>query len=110
MNDLEQMLRDMNLTRPSADLDRRISETLESAREAPEPTFRAGQRLRFLALAASGVAVIFLLAQFVARHHQQQPTVYRIEATGRLRQLLLEPPSTGDSHTPFNVSGSAPQS
>ena len=110
MNDLEQKLRNMNLASPSADLDRRMSETLESVGAAPEPPFGLGQRCRFLVLAASGVAAMFILVQFVARHRQQQPTVYRIEATGRLRQLLLEPPSSGDSHAPFTVSGSTPRS
>lgn len=110
MNDLEQKLRNMNLASPSADLDRRMSETLESAGSAPEQPLWLGQRWRFVVLAASGVAAMFILVLFVARHRQQQPTVYHIEATGRLRQLLLEPPSRGESHSPFTVSGSTPRS
>jgi hypothetical protein len=108
MNDLEQKLRNMGLAGPSADLDRRISETLEAATQAPQSSRSLGQWWRLFAVAASGVAAVFILVLLAARHRQPESVVYRIEAKGRLRQLLLEPPSTADNQPRFTVNGSAP--
>lgn len=108
MNELEQNLKNMRLAGPSADLDRRIDETLGAVARTPRPARIPGRWWRIPALAASGAAALFLLVVLAAHHRQPETIVYRIEARGRLRQLLLEPPATADSQPRFTINGSPP--
>ena len=108
MNDLEQNLSNMRLSGPSADLDRRMSETLRAVAPTPRSSHGLGPWWRLLAFAAAPAAAVFLLVYLAPRQHQPESIVYRIEARGRLRQLLLEPPSTADSQPRFTIIGSTP--
>jgi len=108
MNDLEQKLKNMRLADPSADLDRRMNETLGAVARTPLSSRGLGRWLQVSAWAASGAAAVFLLVLLAARKNKPEPIVYRIEAKDSLRLLLLTPPSTADTQPRFIINGSAP--
>jgi hypothetical protein len=60
------------------------------------------------ALAASGMAAALLLVALSSRHRVPKVVVYRIEANGSLRQLLLDPPSSAAIQPRFKVDVSSP--
>jgi hypothetical protein len=107
MNDLEQNLRDMRLAAPSAAFDRRIDETLTPA-AAPRHSPRPATPWWLLAVAACGIATVFLLVSPWPRSPSSERIVYRIEAKGRLRQLLLEAPAGVDLQPHLTIKGNAP--
>ncbi len=97
MNDLEQRLQSMRLAAPSADLDRRLDDAFRAAG-------RAGQRSRkpvfWWSFAAATAAVATAAAVLLMWPRRPEPVprqvVYRVEAQGRLRQLLLDPAGRRD--------------
>jgi hypothetical protein len=103
MNELEQKLRSLRLAAPSMDLDRRMGDTFAAAARTRTPAPRA---TLWWWLAAAGVAsaltAMFLLSRRLPPPPAQQ-TVYRIEAEGRLRELLLTPPASRASPPPMVV-------
>ncbi len=107
MNDFEQNLRNMRLAAPSAAFDRRIDETLTTA-PAPWHSSRPATPWWLLAVAACAVAAVFLLVSPWPRSSSPELVVYRIEAKGRLRQLLLEVPAGADLQPPLTIKGNAP--
>ncbi len=107
MNDFEKKLREMSLARPSEGLDRRVGETLRAAAGKPQTERNPWHSWRVLAVAASGIAAALLITLLAARHRRPEAVVYRIEATGGLRQLLLEPSSAVPDQPHFTVNGSA---
>jgi anti-sigma-K factor RskA len=104
MNDIEQHLKKMRLASPSAELDRRMSETLAAAAQTPRSSRRVSHLRWLVALTAAGTVAGFLLMFPRARQQHSKPVVYRIEATGRLRQMLVEAPSNASSLPPLTVS------
>jgi hypothetical protein len=108
MNDFEKKLKGMGLAGPSANLDQRVDETLGAAVQAPQTSRGPGRSWRLYAFVASGMAAALLLAVLASRHHRAKAAVYRIEARGSLRQLLLEPPSTAENQPRFTVNGGSP--
>jgi len=97
MNEFEKRLKDMGLACPSADLDHRMGKILGDASLAPRLSHNLDLTWFMRALAASGM-----------RHRVPKVVIYRIEAKGSLRQLLLDPPSTVDNRPRFKVDVSAP--
>jgi len=91
MNDLENKLASLPLTAPSAELDRRLDAAFATAAASfPARTVSFRWSLAALAVAGAAAALALLLRS------PSLPTpqiVYRIEARGPLRELLLEPPS-----------------
>ena len=89
MDDLEQRLESLRLASPSASLDRRIEETFAAARRNATVE-RAPGLLWWLTrvVAGAGVAVLILVA-ILRPVPPAAPVVYRVEAEGRLRDMLL---------------------
>jgi hypothetical protein len=104
MNDIEQHLKKIRLAPPSAELDRRMSKTLAAAAWMPRSSRRISLWWWLVALTAAGTVAGFLLMFPRARQQQFGPVVYRIEATGRLHQLLVEAPSNASSLPPLTLS------
>jgi hypothetical protein len=108
MNEFEKRLKDMGLACPSADLDHRMGKILGDASLAPRLSHNLDLTWFMRALAASGMAAALLLVALSSRHRVPKVVIYRIEAKGSLRQLLLDPPSTVDNRPRFKVDVSAP--
>ncbi|MFI5336139.1 MAG: hypothetical protein ACHQ5A_05120 [Opitutales bacterium] len=94
MNEFEQNLRKLPLTAPSANLDRRMQDTLATV----APTRPALRRVRlgwwFAALTATGAGAVWLLVSPPPPAPTPAPVEYRFEASGRLCRLLLDPPAS----------------
>jgi len=90
MNDLEKQLSALPLAAPSAELDRRLDDAFAAAAR-PAPLAAPWWSLAALGLAGAAAALALLL------HSPPPPApqlVYRFEAQGALRALLLEPPTS----------------
>lgn len=92
MDELEQQLSSRRLAAPSAELDRRLERTFAAARGTasqprPAPVWWLAYATVFASLA---VLVVVGLRRPIAA---PPPVVYRFEATGRMCELLLNPPA-----------------
>jgi|ERR1017187_1091700 hypothetical protein len=104
MNDIEQHLKKMRLASPSTESDRRMSETLAVAAQTPRSSLSVSRWWWLAALTAAGSVAVVLLVFTKAQQKQFGAVVYRIEATGRLRLLLVETPSNKFGMPPLTVS------
>jgi hypothetical protein len=99
MDELEQRLKSMPLATPSVELDRRLDEMFLLARRRRE---RSRKMVFYWGLVAAvgGAALVFLmpLRRAPAAPH---PVVYRIEAQGRMRQMLLNSAADRDEPPRF---------
>ena len=108
MDPLEQKLAGMKLTTPSERLDQRLDETFRAARSASRGTRKVGVFWWIGAMSAVGVvAAALLLTPPRLPPSQRQPTVYRIEAPGGLRDMLLNSPANQAEPTHFELRGTA---
>lgn len=94
MNDLEHELGAMPLAGPSADLDRRLNDAFAAAARTRNSARWATLWWGLAAATVAGAAVALLLLAPRSPPPPASPSVYRIEAEGRLRQLLLAPPAS----------------
>lgn len=101
MEDFEQQLRAKRLAVPSEDLDRRIDGAFHAARAKVRTTrpFAWWWLAAAAAVGAAAVLLVFAHPQTPAAH--SAPVVYRVEAKGRLRDMLLNPDTHRDRPTPF---------
>jgi hypothetical protein len=107
MDSLEHKLASMKLTAPSERLDQRLDETFSAVRSTSRRTRKVG----FLwwagvMTAAVAVAAALLLRPAQLPPNRPQPAVYRIEATGGLRDMLLNSPANQVEPTHFELRGS----
>jgi len=90
MNDLEKQLSALPLAAPSAELDRRLDDAFAAA---ARPATISAPWWSLAALGLAGAAAVLALVL----HSPPPPApqlVYRFEAQGALRALLLEPPAS----------------
>jgi hypothetical protein len=105
MTDPESRLKEMRLAAPSPELDRRISAVLSAVADAAQEPRTPSRWWWLLVLTASGAAAAVILVGPWPRRAPPVPTEYRIEATGRLRQMLLEPRPSVTGPAPITVKG-----
>jgi hypothetical protein len=100
MNEIEQKIKNARLAMPSAELDRRIAGSVAVARRRQQVP-RGGFWWWAAALTAAGGVAAMLM--FFAPRSLPAPAVavYQIEAQGRLREMLLNPPATREVAPPF---------
>jgi hypothetical protein len=108
MNELERNLANLRLAAPSAALDRRMSDTFSVAARTVSLSRRTSFWWWLAALAASGAVGALLLVSPWPLHPRPEQIVYRIEAKGPMRLLLLEPPASANRLPRLVVNGSTP--
>jgi hypothetical protein len=107
MDDLEQRLKRMSLTAPSARLDQRIAEAVAAARRRQQTPRLAPSWWWTMPLAmAAGMAALFVVSE--RRSFPPEVTVYRIEAQGHMREMLLNPATTREAAAQFVFSVNSP--
>lgn len=107
-DDLERQLQTMRLAAPSAHLDRRMHVIFAEAGRARQPRPRLW---RFGLLSGITIATATALVLLAPRFPEpERAVVYRLEATGRMRQLLTETPASQRPLPRFTVSLGAPAS
>ena len=106
MSEPEQILANLRLAAPSVDLDRRMSDTFSAVTRTPSPSRRKSLGWLLMALTAAGAVVALLLVSPWPLHPRSEQMVYRIEAKGPMRQLLLEPPASATRLPRLVVNGS----
>ena len=108
MDPLEKKLAGMKLTTPSERLDHRLDETFRAARSTSRGTRQVGFFWWVGAMSAIGAVVAsLLLTPPRLPPSQPQPMVYRIEAPGGLRDMLLNSPANQAEPTHFELRGAA---
>jgi len=107
MDELEQKLREARLAEPSADLDRRIAAAFGAARPPVASPRRLGLAWWLAAAAAGGVAALVWLTPEPAAPARRE-TIYRFEAQGRMRDMLLNAPGNGDITPAFVIQAGRP--
>jgi hypothetical protein len=108
MSELERILANLRLAAPSAALDRRMSDMFSATTRTPPSLRRTSLGWWLGALAATGAVVTLLLVSPWPLHPRPEQIVYRIEAKGPMRQLLLEPPASANRLPRLVVNGSTP--
>jgi hypothetical protein len=102
MNDLEQYLKCLPLAAPSADMDRRLGDEFAADRNRKQS--RATTIWWSLAaITTIGFAAALLVMRSAQPPSPAPPLIYRFEARGQLRQLLLEPPASKETKSPILV-------
>lgn len=103
MDDLEQRLQSARLAAPSAELDRRLDQAFRAARR-PRRRSRPGWFWWSLAgVTAAGAMAALLFASIGRPPPAPRQVVYRIEARGALRQMLLDPAASREGRPHFVV-------
>lgn len=101
MDELEQKLKHTRLAVPSAELDRRIDDAVAAARRRRNTSRKAAFWWWTTALATAG-SLTALLVVFPRRSFPApEVEVYRIEAQGRMREMLLGPIINRDAAPQF---------
>jgi hypothetical protein len=104
MDPLEQKLAEMRLAPPSERLDERLDETFRTARKMGRDKHRIGFLWWIGATTTVGVAAtVLLLASFRTAPIKPTPVVYRIEAKGGLREMLLNSDAIQVEPTSFEL-------
>ncbi len=104
MDELEQKLAEMRLAAPSEELDRRIDETFRAARNVGRGTRQIGFWWWLAGTTtAGGVAALLVFTSLPSSRMKPVPVVYRIEAQGRLREMLLNASTNQVEPTHFEV-------
>jgi hypothetical protein len=91
MDDYEQKLKHTRLVAPSAALDRRIEDTFAAARRRREEARKSEFWWWLAALATVGGMTALVVISPRRSFPATEVAVYRIEAQGRLREILLNP-------------------
>jgi hypothetical protein len=97
MDELEHRLQSQRLAAPSADLDRRIGEAFAIAHAVAEERRRPPLWWWLVPTAVAVSSAAMLLVALPRVRPPVATTVHRIEAEGRLREMLLN--SVADSHS-----------
>jgi hypothetical protein len=105
MSEDELGLRRLRLASPSEDLDRRIGAAFGSAAKARSSAPKLSRWWWLLVFAASGAAAELLLVSPPELPRPPVAPVYRIEARGHLRDMLLGTPSRTDNLPRLTVGG-----
>lgn len=103
MDDLEQKLRSARLAAPSANLDRRLDDAFRAARR---PRARSHRAWFWWSLGGVTTAAAMTTLLFMSIHRPRpapRQVVYRIEARGALRQMLLGPAASRAGRPHFVV-------
>jgi hypothetical protein len=110
MDDFEQKLAARRLAQPSAELDRRVDDAFRAARGAAHPARKfAGWWWLAAATAFGGAAALVLVStRQPTRVVVSVPVVYRVEAQGQVREMLLNPETEPEQPPPFTVSADTP--
>lgn len=103
MTELERNLASLRLAAPSAALDRRMSDTFSAAARTAPSSHRTSLWWWLAALTAAGAATVLLLFAPGSRPPRPERLVYRIEAKGPLRRLLLDPPASASDLPHFVI-------
>ncbi|HEY3757605.1 MAG TPA: hypothetical protein VGL42_15740 [Opitutaceae bacterium] len=111
MDEFEHYLRKRHLAVPSVRLDRRIESTLAAPPAQMQPAASFSSALARWSLGAGmGIAAgVALLLMSPRKAENEEPIVYRIEASSQLRKLLISPRSrTASQPLPFVVRSQNP--
>lgn len=108
MNELEENLQAMRLSAPSADLDRRIDDAFTAVARNRHLSRKKMIWLWLPALGACGVAAALFLVWTQSSRPSSKQITYRIEAQGRMRLLLLNPPSSANPAPRFVITTHTP--
>ncbi|HWA86581.1 MAG TPA: hypothetical protein VG710_10190 [Opitutus sp.] len=92
MNELEQRLKNARLAPPSAALERRIEDAFANARRRRRAARQGALWWWTAALATAGGMAALLVVSARRSFPAPVAAVYQIEAEGRLREMLLNPP------------------
>ena len=103
MEDYEQKLKHQRLAAPSAALDRRIEDTFAAARRGRERATRPAFWWWLAALATVGGVTTLVVISPRRPVPTTEVTIYRIEAEGRLREILLNPAISREPSPQFVV-------
>lgn len=104
MKEFEQKLCSLRLAEPSSKLDRRIEESFSAAERKAQARVRKAAWWWLLgpAIAAGGVITVLALSPRPAPV-RAGIVVYRVEAQGRLREMLLQPAASSRAPSAFSV-------
>jgi ferric-dicitrate binding protein FerR (iron transport regulator) len=108
MSEFERALKAVRLAAPSAALDQRMNETFAAAARTPQRLRKPMLSWWLAGVGAFGAAAACLLVLQWSHPPSPVPIEYRFEARGRMRQLLLDPPTTANQLPHFEVSTSSP--
>lgn len=103
MNELEQRLKSMRLAAPSAELDRRMDDAFLAAGRTRKKPRKTVFWWWLAALTAIGSVTALLLVSPDRSPLAPKSVVYRIEAQGCMRQMLLDPAENQSRLPPFVV-------
>ena len=108
MNELERDLKAARLAAPSSAFDHRMNELFAAAAHSRPSRRKATLPWWLAGLTAFGAAAASLLVAPLPHPLPPAPIDYRIEAQGRMRQLLLDPPTSANQLPRFVMTGSVP--
>jgi hypothetical protein len=108
MNELERDLKAARLAAPSSAFDHRMNELFAAAAHSRPSRRKATLPWWLAGLTAFGAAAASLLVAPLPHPLPPAPIDYRIEAQGRMRQLLLDPPTNANQLPRFVMSDSVP--
>ena len=103
MDDIEQRLKSARLAAPSRELDRRIDEIFSVAGKRPQ---RRRQPVLWWWLAAISTVCATCVVFFISSRQPlapPEPLIYRVEASGRMRDMLLNPTARQTALPHFTV-------
>jgi len=106
MDEFEDKLKALPRAAPSSNLDRRMDATFSRAHDRAKDRQRRPQIWWWLAgiASAGGVAALLLVGPFRSRFGPvSSSTVYRFEAQGLMRDMLLNSNSRGTEEPHFNI-------
>lgn len=106
MDDFEDKLQSLRRTTPSSSLDRRMDAAFSSANERAKEKQKRPQLWWWLAAVASagGVAAVLFVSPLRSRiEPAESSAVYRFEAQGRMREMLLNSNSRQPEPLRFDI-------
>lgn len=101
MDELEQKLKHTRLAVPSAELDRRIDDAVAAAWRRRKASRKAAFWWWTAALATAGSITALLVVSTRRSFPAPEVALYRIEAQGRMREMLLNSTMTRDASPQF---------
>lgn len=101
MDELEQKLKHTRLAVPSVELDRRIDDAVAVARRRRNASRKAAFWWWTAALASAGTMTALLVISMRRSFPAPEVALYRIEAQGRMREMLLNSTMTRDAAPQF---------
>ena len=108
MSELERDLANLRLAAPSAALDRRMNDTFSAVTRPSPSSRRTSLGWWLVGVTATGAVAALLLVSPWPLHPRPEQIVYRIEAKGLMRLMLLNPPASANRQPRLVVNGSTP--